>query len=196
MRSEHTFDRLAGVKRCSKCGIEQPVSEFYPAKGARDGLRGDCKTCFRKRAAARYRANPEVVKERVRRWAQENPEKRADWQRRYRASGRRQLNDRRSHLKRKFGLTPGDYDRMLEEQGGGCAICGAPPPPGRSLHVDHDHVTGEVRGLLCFKHNNALGDFDDDRELLHRALDYLERRDELDELVRRRVLALVGSRPN
>jgi hypothetical protein len=85
---------------------------------------------------------------------------------------------------------------VFRNEGGGCALGGAPPPPGKSLHIDHDHVTGEVRGLLCFKHNNALGDFDDDPELLHRALRYLRRPDELDEIIRSRALALVSSRPN
>ncbi len=57
-------------------------------------------------------------------------------------------------------------------QGGGCAICGK--RPGKvSLHVDHDHETGEVRGLLCVGCNNALGQFRDDLELLARASDYL-----------------------
>ena len=44
---------------------------------------------------------------------------------------------------------------MLAEQGGGCAICGAPPKT-RRLHVDHDHKTGEIRGLLCYRCNKAL----------------------------------------
>ena len=186
------------MKRCSKCGTEQPLSEFYAAKGSRDGLRGDCKTCFKARAAARYRANPEVVKERVRQWARENPEKRADWQRRYRASGRRQVNDRRSHLKRKFGLTPEEYDQMLREQGGVCALCGSPPPPGISLHVDHDHRTGQNRRLLCFRCNNALGDLGDDPSLLRDAAAYIESFRYADDILvaRRRALALVSSRPN
>ena len=52
-------------------------------------------------------------------------------------------------------LAPGEYETLLEGQGGGCAICGATPKT-RRLHVDHDHKTGQVRGLLCFRCNNAL----------------------------------------
>jgi hypothetical protein len=103
----------------------------------------------------------------------ENPEREAERQAAYRASGAKKISDRKSHLKRTFGITLDDYDRLLAAQGGGCAICGRPPREDIALHVDHDHATGKVRGILCFKHNNALGDFDDDAELLQRALAYL-----------------------
>lgn len=62
---------------------------------------------------------------------------------------------------------------MLSEQCGGCAICGRKPRPDISLHLDHDHETGQLRGILCFRCNNALGDFDDDPALLQCALGYL-----------------------
>lgn len=185
------------MKRCNKCGDMKPLSDFYRMKGMRDGYRNECKKCNLAAKAERYRANPEPAKERARRWAEENPEKRAEWMRRYRASGRKAANNRRSHLKRKFGITVEDYDRMLAEQGGGCAICGAPPPEGSSLHVDHDHQTGRVRGLVCFKHNNALGDFGDDPELLQKATTYLIDHDpemqEMAALAKERVKQLVAS---
>jgi hypothetical protein len=59
-------------------------------------------------------------------------------------------------LLKRFGLTLEDYNRMLEEQGGRCAICGR-EPNGQQLSVDHDHETNEVRGLLCQPCNLALG---------------------------------------
>jgi hypothetical protein len=59
---------------------------------------------------------------------------------------------------KQLGVTDADYDRMLNEQGGGCAICGN-PPKSRRLHVDHDHKTGKVRGLLCFRCNRALPNY-------------------------------------
>lgn len=54
-----------------------------------------------------------------------------------------------------LGFTLTDYSAMLAAQGGGCAICGAPPKL-RRLHVDHDHKTNRVRGLLCYRCNKAL----------------------------------------
>ena len=56
---------------------------------------------------------------------------------------------------RKYGITIADYDRMLEEQGGVCKLCGRPPAK-RRLHVDHNHKTKRVRGLLCFRCNRWL----------------------------------------
>src|SRR5438105_1869150 len=57
---------------------------------------------------------------------------------------------RRSWLKTKYGITLEDEARLLREQGGGCAICGSTEPgrQARYFHVDHDHATGEVRGML------------------------------------------------
>ena len=52
-------------------------------------------------------------------------------------------------------LAPGEYERMTERIGERCWICGTPPKT-RRLHIDHDHKTGKIRGLLCFRCNNAL----------------------------------------
>ncbi len=65
-----------------------------------------------------------------------------------------------------------DYDRMLEEQDGGCHICGK-KPEGRALDIDHDHATGKVRGLLCSNHNRALGLLGDDVSLMLKSVEYL-----------------------
>lgn len=56
---------------------------------------------------------------------------------------------------KQLGVSDDEYARMLAAQGGGCAICGAKPKT-RRLHVDHDHKTGRVRGLLCHRCNRAL----------------------------------------
>lgn len=62
---------------------------------------------------------------------------------------------------------------MLKKQGGGCAICGIKPNK-KPLSVDHCHKTGKVRGLLCQKHNIAIGLFDEDLLLFDRAKQYLK----------------------
>ncbi|MEN3271285.1 MAG: hypothetical protein V7636_46 [Actinomycetota bacterium] len=74
------------------------------------------------------------------------------------------------HLKARYGITAAEADRMREEQGGLCAICRERPAD----HVDHDHVTGQTRRLLCFNCNGGLGQFHDDTELLRAAISYLE----------------------
>ena len=83
----------------------------------------------------------------------------------------RERNTFRSRL---YGLSLEAYQELLAQQGGVCAICGSPPGK-RALAVDHDHVTGEVRALLCTRCNVGIGGFRDDPQLLVAAIAYLER---------------------
>lgn len=82
-------------------------------------------------------------------------------------------------LRRKFGLTLEQYEAMREAQNDLCAICGRQETKKHRNHlrcqlaVDHDHKTGSVRGLLCYNCNRGLGHFQDDPQLLSRAVDYL-----------------------
>lgn len=78
-------------------------------------------------------------------------------------------------LTRNYGLKPGEYDRMRADQHDRCAICGTPDAGGRRWHVDHDHITGKVRGLLCSACNLTLGKMQDDPARLRAAADYIER---------------------
>lgn len=71
------------------------------------------------------------------------------------------------------GCTLEEYDRLLEEQSGHCAVCDA--YIGEGMCVDHDHATGEVRGLLCTGCNLGLGNFQDDVAVLANAIIYLSR---------------------
>lgn len=73
----------------------------------------------------------------------------------------------------KLGISREDYEAAEARQEGRCAICDRTPE--RRLHIDHDHDTGELRGLLCHHCNTALGNFRDDPELLQRAIEYLGR---------------------
>lgn len=74
-------------------------------------------------------------------------------------------------VERKFGMDEGEYQRMLEQQGGVCAICNLTCV--RELAVDHCHKTGTVRGLLCLRCNTGIGKLNDDPRLLLRAAKYL-----------------------
>lgn len=78
-------------------------------------------------------------------------------------------------LRRLYGIGLNEYAAMLQSQGQRCAICPATEPGGNSTswHVDHDHATGRVRGLLCVRCNLGLGYFQDDPDRLVRASAYL-----------------------
>jgi hypothetical protein len=174
------------VKRCKICGELKPLADFYRAPGARDGFRLDCKKCNLAARAAKYRENPRPTIERVMRWQKANREQYQARQREYLESGKKSISNRKSHLKRKYGLTLEAFDALLASQGGGCAICGKPDAD----NVDHDHATGRVRGILCFKCNVAIGLVDEDSGRALAAAAYLDRDDELDAVVRERGLAL------
>lgn len=83
---------------------------------------------------------------------------------------------RKRHLKRQYNLSIEEYNTKLKEQGHKCFLCGKDELDLKGkLHVDHDHITGKVRGLLCINCNTGLGHFKDNIELLSKAIGYLEK---------------------
>jgi hypothetical protein len=159
------------VKRCKKCGEVKPIDEFYRATGMADGHRSECKACHQRQRKQWYQANRVAAIASVKRWQQQNKEHLHAYRRDYRQ--RRKREQRNAYLRRTFGISSDDCEALLILQGGGCAICGRPPAKS-SLHIDHDHGSGRIRGLLCVGCNNALGQFLDSRDLLNRAANYLD----------------------
>lgn len=88
-----------------------------------------------------------------------------------RAVERAQGYQRGYHLMKQYGMTVEEYDVMVTRQDGRCAICNGCP---QRLHIDHNHKTGKVRGLLCGNCNMGLGQFEDDTDRLLDALTYLQ----------------------
>jgi hypothetical protein len=80
---------------------------------------------------------------------------------------------REKRLQAAYGINNTAYQSIFIAQNGVCAICGSAPDEGQNLHVDHDHESGVVRGLLCFNCNSALGKFGDDIGRLASAIKYL-----------------------
>ena len=79
-------------------------------------------------------------------------------------------------LFKKYGLTAAAFDVLLESQEGRCAICRTPlVAEGCRTHVDHEHVTGKVRGILCGCCNRGIGQLGDSIERVQSAADYLKR---------------------
>ena len=136
---------------CKNCLVEKPLNEYYTHKSTKDGKGSWCKKCLIEKTAEERK----------------NPEKKALWSE----------YQRRSILKHRYGINSADYDRMLEEQKGVCAICKVNTSGGRNtnskLAVDHNHTTGEVRGLLCSMCNKGIGMFKENTETMQKAIDYL-----------------------
>ncbi len=134
-----------GTQRCLECCEFKEIGSFYHNKQLNKPY-SKCKAC---------------VCARNKKWRDE-PKNRI----------RKNEGNKRNHLLRTFGLKWSDYTDMHEDQQGLCMICNK-PQSGRKLAVDHNHSTGEVRGLLCDGCNRGLGYFKDNPALLEGAITYL-----------------------
>lgn len=150
------FENL--TKQCSKCKVVRPITDFHKQSDKKDGLRSHCKICTNEKNLSRYHKCPKT-------------------------KNSHHMASRRHSLWKKYGMTLEQYDEMLFEQGGSCSICKSTKPwgfvakPKRAKDffcVDHDHTTGEVRGLLCQPCNIGLGSFKDNPDYLRMAIKYLE----------------------
>lgn len=138
------------MKTCTKCTKRLGIDKFGRDKSKKDGYASHCKNCrnvLEKSQRAKGKRN--YGKKRVR-----CPLKRREYV-----------------IRCRYGLELDEVNDMLISQDNKCAICK------KELikpHIDHEHVTGKVRGLLCCGCNTSLGVFDDSIEILKRAIDYLE----------------------
>jgi len=138
------------MKTCPRCSTAKPHDEFYLRNGKPSSY---CKPCHKDYYRKRY----------------------ADRDSGFRTAVlARQATERVRHRRaeRLYGLAEGDLARLLADQRGLCAICDEPLTP---PCVDHDHLTGRVRGLLCHACNRGTGLLGDDPARLRSAADYLER---------------------
>jgi hypothetical protein len=147
------------MKNCSnkKCAAINPqsFSAFSKNSNKKDGLCGRCKTC-----AKEYDTNNAgKIKVRNKRWKATNPDNRKNYE-----------------LKKAYGITLEEYRHMLLDQNYSCAICCRTQSElKQTLNVDHCHITGKVRGLLCSHCNHGIGIFRDSVHLLTNAIQYLNK---------------------
>ncbi len=171
------------TKQCSKCQEVKATTEFGSkgmSRPRKDGsriprIRETCKACHTKETGE---------------WAKQNPEQRNGLSLRFYHRHRERLGAERAakrkehpevfygyHLKATYGITLEEQQAMLVAQGGKCANlgCVATDPGGRfnKWHVDHDHKTGKVRGLLCQACNWTAGVAGDSPERLHGLAEYI-----------------------
>ena len=145
--SRYTGIAIPSHKTCSKCQQSKPACEFTTNRYVFDGLRSRCRQCDRDKFSA---------------WKSSKP------------VGTTQERARECNLARNFGMTTGDYDAILNIQGGVCALCKKPPHEGKKrMAVDHDHKTGEIRGLLHLIPCNKLLVGQHSIDTLRAALEYL-----------------------
>ncbi len=178
------------MKLCIHCGVSKPLTEFGKNKALPSGISVYCLECNRLKSRAHYRKVREAAGLKVRQSDDSPPgfkrcsqcreslpldafhahKTQSDGLNTY-CKACRKAQNRETHLRRTYGLTEVDLAELLDKQGGVCAMCKRRPPQ----HVDHDHVFGQVRGVLCFPCNAALGHLQDSIELIRNGIDYLER---------------------
>jgi len=142
--------KTTGTKICIRCKKEKRITEFMKVNRNRDGRSATCKLC-KKAGRKEYRAKPDVIK------------KTAVYNKEYK-------------LLINYGISIKDKNSIVEKQGGKCAICGNKLIDSKNKTcVDHNHKTGEIRGILCNCCNRGLGLFKDSKQNLINAADYLER---------------------
>lgn len=188
------------MKRCRDCSRFRPFADFPRNRLLPDGHGTYCKPCFAVRGSASYQRRRAAAGKAVRVRApvpggmkrcpactevkvlEEFPRNRSAPGGRggyckpcHNAKGKATYTrlyggTRHYHLQRRYGISAARVDELVAEQGGLCAICRA----GKPEHVDHEHLTGKVRGVLCFNCNGGLGQFKDRPDVLKRAVAYLE----------------------
>jgi hypothetical protein len=135
--------------------------------------RQHCKTCRRNRVREWEAANPDVKTANNAQWREANRDASRSASKRWAEANPAK---RRAALIRRYGITPERFDEMFDAQGGCCAICGGTDSGDSrfdTLHIDHDHESGTVRGLLCGRCNRGVGMFQDDPDRLLAAATYL-----------------------
>lgn len=166
-------------KICTKCLLSQPLSDFYKRSGK-------CKKCCIDQAKQTRLANPEATKEYLKQWRKKHPlyqppssinlEKQEVYKRT--AQAKRPLDYHRwKHILANYGLTKDQWISLFNSQGNMCACCLRTEPLAQNWHTDHNHITGEVRGIVCQPCNEMIKGAQDSKLRLQFGIHYLEKTD-------------------
>jgi len=158
--------------------INQNLKFYYTGKTCRRGHTAkrwvssrSCSECQLITGKKHYKENREKILTRSKKYNKSNKEAVYKYAKKWRTNNVDKIHT--IHLRRKYG-EHFNYDMMLTQQNGMCAICGGSPQPGRRLHVDHNHdENGKIRGLLCGNCNRGIGLFKDNPVNLTAAAKYI-----------------------
>ena len=158
------------TKKCSVCRKTKSKNQFNKRTSSKDGLASQCRVCAKEKLRKSREKNKQELNDKSLKWYENN---------------RELVRRRRRHAS--YGVTQQMFEKLLEIQNDGCAICGVEHDPSlyknwKVLAVDHDHsccsqtpTCGKCnRGLLCRGCNQALGLFKDSIHLLNKAIDYIK----------------------
>ena len=135
------------MKKCTKCGEQKPLSDFYKSAKAFDNLQSCCKLCHKAVCKTSHAKN----------------------------KPKRNLYNKKYNIEKTYGISFDSYLKLVESQNNKCQICKNTLKTGKNTHLDHCHSTGKIRGVLCGKCNTGIGQFNDSIELLKSAVSYIKK---------------------
>lgn len=160
--------RNCGNKDCTQVN-PQPLSSFRKRSGKKLQLRSQCKVCLNLKAKSYYKKNNEQIKIKL----NSNEDRKAK-HRIYDSKDENKKRARINSLKYLYGITLEEYNIILTDQNNLCKICNRHRSEfKKSLFVDHCHITGKIRGLLCGACNMAIGLLKDNPLIAKQAMEYL-----------------------
>ena len=190
------------LKQCTQCKEWKSRDLFNKRSAKADGLQSECRACHTERCRKYRKENPKKIEESLRKsrekhrdkinekaraYAQQNRQKIRECCRKSRLNNLEQYRERErayyhanknkireKTLKAKYGIALSQYNMILAMQEFKCACCETEDPGGNgSFNVDHDHNTGQIRGLLCQNCNAGIGQLGDTIEGILNAVRYL-----------------------
>lgn len=164
------------TKRCTACNEVKATELFYATRKNKEGRMPQCIECTKQRNKHSYIRNKETRLNYRKSYYENNKEVIREKQKKYND----QHKDRKRDLvyQKTYGITLDSYLKMVVDQDCSCAICNTHQNNlDRRLHVDHNHINGKVRSLLCHNCNTAIGLMKEDTTLLQKMIDYLKEND-------------------
>lgn len=149
------------------------------SKSNKDKVYPGCKECTSIYRKEKRNQNPELSRLESRKYYNNNRDKSTVRRRKYRENNREKDNLTKLvwRIKRNFGISLEERDNILRSQDGKCAICGTDNFTSKGICIDHNHMSGKIRGILCSRCNSGLGMFIDSRDIIIKAYWYLDKHD-------------------
>lgn len=167
---------MTAMKLCKRCGVEKTLEEFSKHKKCKDGRQGTCVTCTAATTAAWTENNWERKQTIDREYEKRNPMRKSISRYLKKSLDPIKLSnlERDRNMYKRYGITIEEYGQLFYTQEGNCKICKRSHKEfARGLVIDHNHMTGKVRGLLCDPCNRALGYFRENIATMESAIQYV-----------------------
>lgn len=171
------------LKKCTKCGKEKELTDFHKRKRSSDGHKSSCKECSVIAKKDYFENNKVEVLLSNKKWRNSHP----TFMKEYHTKNKEELQLKKKeyyqvnkakiaekNLLIKYGITIDYVKSLLEKQQNSCAICKLSFTLTGRYHVDHNHLNGQVRGLLCRNCNHLLGNARENTSMLSNAISYLK----------------------